>query len=129
LPGTPAANFFSGRYNATVLTEDLVLYRAGEAGKPLGQWFTREAPESVAQVRIDSAVKSQWIDLKTGVFTGNSPLDVAYTVRIPKGTTVYDGPVGYQGGFYLGGPNTNQVFVETPWNIKGVQVLDARPFK
>jgi filamentous hemagglutinin len=68
-------------------------------------------------------------DPKTGVLTGSSPLDVVYTVRIPKGTTVYDGPVGPQGGFYVGGPNASQVFVETPWNIRGVQVLDARPIK
>jgi filamentous hemagglutinin len=129
LPGAPAANFFSGKYNATVLTDDLVLYRAGEAGTPLGQWFTREAPESIAQVRIDSAVKSQWIDPKTGILTGSSPMDTVFTIKIPKGTTVYDGPAGYQGGFSLGGPNTNQVFVETPWKIKGVQMLDAKPIK
>ncbi len=128
-PGTPAANFFSGKYNATVLTDDLVLYRGGEVGKPLGQWFTREAPESLAQIRIDSAVKSQWIDPKTGVLTGSSPIDVVYAIKFPKGTTVYDGPVGYQGGPYLGGPNTNQVFVATPWNIKGVQVMQSTPIK
>jgi filamentous hemagglutinin len=129
LPGTPAANFISGKYNGTVLTEDLVLYRGGEAGKPLGQWFTREAPESAAQVRIDSAVKSQWIDPKTGVLTGSSPIDVVYAIKIPKGTTIYEGPVGYQGGVYLGGPSANQVFVEAPWNIRGVQVINSKPIK
>ena len=41
-PGNPAANFFGGKFNQTVLTDDLVLYRGGEASKPLGRWFTRE---------------------------------------------------------------------------------------
>lgn len=129
LPNTPAANFFGGRYNSTVLTDDLVLYRGGKAGEPLGQWFTREAPESVAQIRIGSAVKAQWIDPKTGILTGSSPIDNLYAIKIPKGTTIYEGPVGYQGGVYLGGPNTNQVFVQTPWKIPGVQELWARPIK
>lgn len=129
LPGAPSTNFFSGKYNATVLADDLVLYRGGEAGKPLGQWFTLEAPESLAKIRIDSAVKSQWIDPKTGLLTGTSPIDVVYAIKIPRGTIIYEGPVGYQGGPYLGGPNTSQVFVPTPWNIKGVQVVGSTPIK
>ena len=120
LQGNPAANFINGKYNTSILSEDLISYRAGEAGKPLGQWFTREAPQSVAQVRIDSAVKPQWIDGRTGVLTGSSPIDTVYQIKIPKGTTIYEGPVGYQDGVYLGGPNTNQVFVQTPWSIPGV---------
>ena len=129
LPGKPATNFYGGKYNQTVLTDDLVLYRGGEAGKPLGQWFTREAPQSVAQIRIDSAVKPQWIDPKTGVLTGTSTIDTMYAVRIPKGTTIYEGPVGYQGGIYMGGSSANQIFVPTPWNIKGVQILNATPIR
>ena len=129
LPGSPASNFFGGKYNANVLKNDIVLYRGGEAGKPLGQWFTTEVPESLAKIRIDSAVKSQWIDPKTGYLTGSSTIDTVYAIKIPKGTTIYEGPVGYQGGPYLGGPNTNQIFVATPWNIKGVQVINARPIK
>lgn len=129
LQGNPAANFMSGKYNSSVLSEDLILYRAGEAGKPLGQWFTREAPQSVAQVRIDSAVKPQWIDGRTGVLTGSSSIDTVYQIKIPKGTTIYEGPVGYQGGVYLGGPSTNQIFVQTPWNVRGVDVLSSRPIR
>ena len=129
LPGNPAANFFGGKYNQTILTDDLVLYRGGEAGKPLGQWFAREAPQSVAEIRIDSAVKPQWVDPSTGVLTGTSKIDTMYEIRIPKGTIIYEGPVGYQGGIYLGGPSTNQVFVQTPWNTKGVQVLNSTPIQ
>ena len=43
------------------------------------------------------------------------------SMKIPKGTTIYEGPVGYQGGIYI--KCGNQIFVPTPWNIKGVQVL------
>jgi hypothetical protein len=125
----PAANFFGGKYNEVVLQEDLVLYRGGQAGKELGQWFTRDAPDSLAQIRIDSAVKPQWISPVTGKLESNSPIDTVYAIKIPKGTTVYEGPVGYQGGVYLGGPYTNQVFVPKPWNIPGVEILNTTPIK
>lgn len=88
--GNPASNFAAGKYNEIELKEDLVLYRGGEAGKELGQWFTRRSPNSVAEVRIDSAVKSQWIDLETGVLTGKSPIDTVHTIKIPKGTKIYE---------------------------------------
>lgn len=131
MPGRPAGNFYGGNYNATMLERDIILYRAGEAGpgKELGQWFTREAPQSVAQVRIDSAVKAQWIDPKTGVLTGESPINTVYAVKIPKGTVIFEGPVGSQGGVYLGGMNTNQIFVHQPWNIPNVKVLGSTPLK
>lgn len=125
LRGNPASNFAGGRYNAPTLTDDLVLYRGGEAGRPLGQWFTRSLSQSVAQVRIGSTVKPHWVDPKTGAYTGLSSIDNVYTVLIPKGTTIYEGPVGYQGGVYLGGPGTNQVFVSEPWKIPGVPVLNT----
>lgn len=114
-----------------MLTDDLILYRGGKIGEPLGQWFTREVPESLAKIRIDSAVKAQWVDPKTGVMTGSSPIDRLYAIKIPKGTTIYEGPVGYQGGVYQGGPNTNQVFVPTPWKIPGVQEVwpGGRPIR
>ncbi|MDS4071743.1 MAG: filamentous hemagglutinin N-terminal domain-containing protein [Defluviicoccus sp.] len=129
LPGRPAANFFAGRYNAVVLEEDLLLFRGGKAGEPMGQWFVREAPQSVAQIRIDSAVRAQWIDPKTGILTGSSPIDTVFSVKIPKGTTIYEGPVGSQGGAYLGGPQINQIYIHQPWNLFGVEVLGASPIR
>lgn len=30
-------------------------------------------------------------------------IEQVYAVKIPAGTTIYTGPVGYQGGIYLGG--------------------------
>jgi hypothetical protein len=131
MTGAPAANFAGGKYTAVTLTDDLTLYRGGDStGKALGQWFTIEAPSSVAQVRIDTAVKSQWIDPVSGQLTGKSPIDVVYTIKIPAGTTIYQGPVGSQGGVYVGGQNMNQIFVPEPWKIPGVQVVgQPKPLK
>ncbi|WP_329742897.1 hemagglutinin repeat-containing protein [Dyella sp. A6] len=131
MPGTPAANFYSGQYNMSVSDDVTTLYRAGSGapGSELGQWFTTEPPQSLAQVRIDSAVQPQWIDPATGVLTGESPIDTVYGIQFPAGTTMYDGPVGYQGGVYLGGPNTNQIFISKPWNIPGVQVISRNPLQ
>ena len=136
--GNPASNFLGGKYNVKVLDEDIILYRSGKKGgltipgqeqNSLGQWFTREPAESAVKVRIDSAVKAQWIDPKTGVLTGTSPLESTYAIRIPKGTTIYEGPVGYQGGCYLGGESCNQIFISEPWKIKGVQPISETPIR
>ena len=125
----PAKNFFGGRYNVEVLTSDKIFYRGGQAGKPLGQWFTLEPPKSVVKVRIDTAVKLQWINSVTGELTGTSVVDTVYAIKIPKGTTIYTGPVGPQGGVYCGGYNISQIFIETPWKLEGVEVVDSFSLK
>lgn len=61
------------------------------------------------------------------MLTGQSPIDAAYAIKIPKGTVIYDGPVGYQGGAFVGGQNNLQIFVEKPWNISGAQVVREIP--
>ncbi|MBB6716881.1 hypothetical protein H7E68_19605 [Clostridium gasigenes] len=136
--GNPASNFLAGKYNVRTLDEDIILYRSGKKGgltipgeeqNALGQWFTREPAESVAKVRIDSAVKPQWIDPKTGALTGTSPLESTYSIKIPKGTTICEGPVGYQGESYLGGESCNQIFISEPWKIKGVEPLSEIQIK
>ena len=124
LPSTPNRNFYGGRYNTSVLQEDTILYRAGNSHNPMGQWFTVEVPNSRAQVRIDTAVKDIWMNLD-GSYTGQSPIDKVYKLKIPKGTTIYEGPVGSQGGIYLGGIDKQQIFIDSPWNIEGVEVLDS----
>jgi hypothetical protein len=45
------------------------------------------------------------------------------------GTTVYERPVGYQGGIYLGRENCTQIFVSKPWEIPGVKPLTEVPIK
>lgn len=128
IDGQPASNFYGGKYNIEVLTEDRIYYRAGQDGKPLGQWFTSEPAESVTKVRIDTAVKEQWIDQVTGEITGTSIIDTNYAIKIPKGTTVYTGPVGYQGGVYLGGEDIIQTFIHEPWKLN-VEVINKTPLK
>ncbi len=79
------------------------------------------------QARIDSSVKAQWIDPKTGELTGASPLKTIYTTKISKGTMIYEGPAGYQGGIYLGG--MNQIFIPEPWKINGIKVISSKPIR
>ncbi|GAB4587661.1 WXG100-like domain-containing protein [Nocardia sp. IFM 10818] len=127
LDSNPAAAFAGGRYNSVVLKEDVVMYRGGTADKEFGRWFTFEPPSSVANVRIDTAVKPQWIDPKTGEYTGASPIDTVFEIKIPAGTEVYVGPVGYQSGVYLGG-TVDQIYIHEPWNI-GAEVMRSWPLK
>jgi hypothetical protein len=56
-----------------------------------------------------------------------SPIDTSFAVKIPKGTRVYVGEVGSQGGIYVGG--TQQVVVVNPWKIEGVKVIDSSPLR
>jgi filamentous hemagglutinin len=130
LPNNPAANFAGGRYTSITLSEDTVLYRGGSStGNPLGQWFTSDAPASVAQVRIDTAVRPQWIDQSTGVLTGQSPIDTVYSVKIPAGTTIYIGPTASQGGVYVGGNSTNQTQIFIPRTTNGLTVINSSPIQ
>lgn len=121
----PAANFAGGRYNAETLQGPQTFYRGGDEGHEFGRWFTDEPPQSVAHVRIDTAVKPQWIDAQTGEFQGASPVTTAYEIELPEGTTIYRGPVANQGGVYVGG--AEQVYVEAPW--KGGKVIGSWPLK
>ena len=118
MPNQPAKNFYGGRYNMEVLQEDRIMYRAGNAENPYGRWFTSEPPASVANVRIDTAVKTHWIDPKTGACEASSYIDNVYAIKVPKGTTVYTGPVGPQGGAYVGGYNVMQTYIDAPWTFE-----------
>lgn len=89
-------------------------------------------PQSVIQVRMDTAVKPYWTDAATNSFNVNdkgitevykSPVEKVYAIRIPAGTVIYEGPVGYQGGMYLGGMEIEQVFIREPWKIPGVTIM------
>ena len=46
-----------------------------------------------------------------------------YAVKVPAGTIIYEGPVGYQGGMYLGGMEIEQVFIQEPWENPGVTIM------
>jgi hypothetical protein len=125
----PYKNFYGGRYNMEVLTKPKTFYRAGDINSPLGQWLTETPPKSIAEVRIDTAVKEQWID-KNGVLNGTSRVNTIYKIEIPAGTTVYKGPVGSQGGIYQGGLDIIQAYIKEPWNIEeGVKVIGSYSLK
>ena len=64
--------------------------------------------------------------------TGKNPLKKdagKYAIKIPKGTITYTGPVGPQGGVYCGGYDKLQTFIETPWKIDRIEVIDSFPLK
>jgi hypothetical protein len=118
-----AGSFHGGQYNVVKLEEDLILYRAGDStgrnGGKMGSYFSRTPPKTRAQVRTSSAVKTEWVD-GAGKVTGVSKLDQVVEVRIPKGTTIFEGPIASMGGKHhgIGG---NQIFIDKPWEIPGVE--------
>lgn len=116
-----AETFAGGRYREVILDEDIVLKRVGEQGKPLGQFFSQQSTGGVVQARVDRAVLPQW---RTGA---KSAVDTEFDILVPKGSRVYVGEVGSQGGFYVGG--AQQVVVPKPWSISGVKVVGQRPIK
>ena len=97
-----------------------MFYRAGNSEDSYGRYFVETPPKLVIQVRIDSAVKPYWTNVKTGEWTKNletgeqtakSMIEQVYAVKVPAGTTIYTGLVEYQGGMYFGGLETNQIFL------------------
>ena len=65
--------------------------------------------------------------METGNYTNSSVVydasEKVYAIKIPAGTIIYEGPVGYQGGMYLGGMETEQVFIQEPWKSPGVTIM------
>ncbi|MFM0070633.1 DUF637 domain-containing protein [Paraburkholderia sediminicola] len=118
LPDYVAGNFAGGRYSVgTVDSANQVFFKAGDANNPGGSYFSFDMPQSIAQTRIDNAVKPYWIDPTTGAMTGSSPINSAIAAQFPKGTTYYYGPVGTQGGVYLGGQSNIQIYVPNARSI------------
>lgn len=112
LPNRVAGTFAGGRYNERVGGESgLVLYKAGDKTNPGGSFFTFDPPNSVAQSRIDSAVRPQWFDSKTGALIAESPINSSIVATFPPGTKYYVGPVSSQGGVYVGGMDKLQIYV------------------
>jgi RHS repeat-associated protein len=104
-----AATFRGGSYTQNVTSETTTLYRAygGTAGEVGGYW-TRTAPTGPLQARIDSALAPQW---------GNTAQSVS-TIRVPPGTTIFEGFAAPQGNLIGGG---SQVFipnVNPSWLVK-----------
>ena len=112
----PINNFYGGRYNKRILEKPEVYFRAGDSGykKEFGSYYRKDFPKSSIQVRTDSAVKLYWTD-ENRVLTWTSPLNRVYMIEFPAGTEIYEGPIGYQEGRYLGGLENEQIYIEDAW--------------
>lgn len=109
LPAKIAATFRGGSYTAKVLDEPVTLYRVygGSAGE-IGSYWTRVKPSGPLQSRMDLALDPTW---------GNTAEKVT-TIRVPKGTTIFEGAAERQGNLLGGG---NQIFipkVDPAWAVK-----------
>ncbi len=95
-----AKTFRSSSYTERVISEPVVLYRAygGKAGK-FGPYWTAKPPSGPVQSTLDSALAPSW---------GNDASKVV-KIRIPAGTTLFEGVAAQQGGLVGGG---HQVFLE-----------------
>ena len=116
-----ASTFSGGRYSEVILDADTVLYRAGTANRPFGQFFDTVAPDSIIQARIDKAILPRWPGGAT------SPIDSVIQIRVPKGTKVFVGEVSSQGGSFVGG--TRQIVVPKPWAIEGIKILSIKSIR
>ncbi len=121
----PIEGFKGGHYDIETLPDDKVFYRVGDATMAWGQWWTDTPLQSEAQYRMDVAVKREWADPATGeVEAGKTKSQEekvlwCYAAKIPRGTTVYVGPVGSQGGVFMGGSSTVQYFIPKAWQLDG----------
>ncbi|CKG65474.1 Uncharacterised protein [Fusobacterium polymorphum] len=106
--------------------------RMGDETYPYGSWYTKVPKNSEVQARIDLAIKKWWVDsngeIKTRGFEADkSILDTMYYIEFPEGIPKYKGPVGYQGGPFLGGLNQEQYFIPNSKNFG--KVIKSYPIK
>lgn len=107
---SPAQTFASGKYDMASSSSKYIVFKSGTS--PNGSYFSLRPPASEAQVRIDSAVKPVWTSPE-GKYLSSSPLEKGYAfiVEHPE-HPVAIGPVGMQGGVYVGGADNLQLFVD-----------------
>mgnify|MGYP006950612596 FL=1 len=127
----PINNFYGGMYN-DASNESGIFVRMGDKINPYGSWYTKVPKNSEVQARIDLAIKKWWVDsngeIKTRGFEADkSILDTMYYIEFPEGIPKYKGPVGYQGGPFLGGLNQEQYFI--PNSRKFGKVIKSHPIK
>lgn len=99
LRDTVANTFRGGSYTESALSGETTLYRSygGTAGE-LGSYWSRTPPAGPLQATMDSALNPAW---------GNTAQSVS-TIRVPAGTTIYEGFAAPQGGLLGGG---SQVYI------------------
>ena len=117
----PINNFYGGMF-----------VRMGDKRNPYGSWYTKVPKNSEVQARIDLAIKKQWVKLNaeiriTEYRADKSILDTVYYIEFPEGIPKYKGPVGYQGGPFLGRLNQEQYFIPNSKNFG--KVIKSYPIK
>ena len=99
---------------------------------PYGSWYTRVAKNSEVEARVGLAIKKWWVkpnaEIKIREYGADkSILDTVYYIEFPEGIPKYKGPVGYQGGPFLGGLNQEQYFI--PNSKSFGKVIKSYPVK
>ena len=127
----PINNFYGGMYN-DASNESGMFVRMGDETYPYGSWYTKVPKNSEAQARIDLAIKKWWVDSNgeikiRGLEAEKSILDTMYYIEFPEGIPKYKGPVGYQGGPFLGGLDQEQYFIPNSRNFG--KVIKSHPIK
>ena len=124
-------NFYGGMYN-DASNESGIFVRMGDKIKPYGSWYTKVSKNSEVEARVDLAIKKWWVkpngEIKIrGLEAEKSILDTMYYIKFPEGIPKYKGPVGYQGGPFLGGLNQEQYFI--PNSKSFGKVIKSYPVK
>ena len=127
----PINNFYGGMYN-DASDESGIFARMGDETYPYGSWYTRVAKNSEVEARVDLAIKKWWVkpnaEIRITEYGGDkSILDTVYYIEFPEGIPKYKGPVGYQGGPFLGGLNQEQYFI--PNSKSFGKVIKSYPVK
>ena len=124
-------NFYGGMYN-DASNESGIFVRMGDKIKPYGSGYTKVSKNSEVEARVDLAIKKWWVkpdgEIKIrGLEADKSILDTMYYIEFPEGIPKYKGPVGYQGGPFLGGLNQEQYFIPNSRNFG--KVIKSHPIK
>ena len=127
----PINNFYGGMYN-DASNESGIFVRMGDKIKPYGSWYTKVSKNSEVEARVDLAIKKWWVNSNgeikiRGFESDKSILDTMYYIEFPEGIPKYKGPVGYQGGPFLGGLDQEQYFI--PNSRKFGKVIKSHPIK
>ncbi|WP_261790598.1 MULTISPECIES: hypothetical protein [Fusobacterium] len=127
----PIKNFYGGMYN-DASNESGIFVRMGDKINPYGSWYTKVSKNSEVEARIDLAIKKWWVkpngEIKIrGLEADKSILDTMYYIEFPERIPKYKGPVGYQGGSFLGGLDQEQYFIPNSW--KYGEIIETYPVK
>ena len=127
----PINNFYGGMYN-DASNESGIFVRMGDKIKPYGSWYTKVSKNSEVEARVDLAIKKWWVkpdgEIKIrGLEADKSILDTMYYIEFPEGIPKYKGPVGYQGGPFLGGLDQEQYFIPDSWEYG--EIIETYPVK